>query len=116
MRNSHKLAAVLLGALLASGATSAYAAEISASTTGASAVTQSERAKVKVTDTAADNFRADADYRRGNASAPVQVVSATAGNGSTATSPSGSTIATIRACTRNNNPVASGSCSSWKTL
>ncbi len=62
------------------------------------------------------NFRADADYRRGNGSAAVQTVSATAGNGSTATSPSGTTIAIVRACTRNNNPLTPDGCSVWKTL
>ncbi len=116
MRKSHKLAAVMLGALLVSGAAPAFAAEITASTPGATATTLSNRAQVQARDTSADNFRADADYKRGNASATAQRVSATAGNGSTATSPSGTTIATIRACTRNSNPLTGDSCSVWKTL
>lgn len=105
-----------IAVLMLAGTSTAYAAEITASTTGASATTTENRARAKVTDTAADSRRADADYRRGNASATIQTISATGGNGSSATSPSGTTIATLRACIRDSNPLTSNVCSVWKTL
>lgn len=70
----------------------------------------------KATDTAADNKAAETRYKRGNASASEQKVKASAGYGSTATSPSGTTIATIQACAVNNNPFDGNTCSVWKTL
>ncbi|MDR0504726.1 MAG: hypothetical protein LBG70_02810 [Bifidobacteriaceae bacterium] len=117
MKAKTKFIAVAAGFTLAcSGVVAAHAAEITISVTGAKAETISSRAKAKATDTKADNFAAETRYKRGNASAATQKVKADAGNGSTATSPSGTTIATIQACTVNNNPFDANTCSVWKTL
>ncbi|MDR1188972.1 MAG: hypothetical protein LBK95_16240 [Bifidobacteriaceae bacterium] len=98
------------------GVASAEAAEIHASISGATAHTTQSRARAWVTDTLDDNMRADVDYKRGNASAASQTTSATGGKGSEAQSAAGTTIATIRACRRNNNPLQGDACSAWMTL
>lgn len=69
---------------------------------------------VELQDTAADNRRADAEFRRGSVNAPGEVISATGGYGDVVHSvPSTSTIEMLRVCTRNDNPLQPENCSAW---
>lgn len=114
MHVRNRFAALNVGGLLvASIPAAAYA--IQASTAGSQAITYSGLKGVKVTDNAADNKRADADFKRGSSTAKTETVSATKGKGSVAYSGESSTLVKqLRACVRNNNPLDQNACSGWE--
>jgi len=89
----------------------------SASATGAYAATYSSNhgpnTGIYVQDTAADNKRAQVDYRRYSGVNPLLRLKATGGNGSIARDVRDGYIQRIKVCALNDNPFDSVSCSAW---
>ncbi len=115
-RRARSLAVVTVLAGMALSVPVAAHAEIESSVSGAYSTTENARKSVYIKDTAADNHRAEARYKRGSVTATTQIVAATGGNGSTnRTGSSSSLVVLLQACALNNNPLDSQTCDTPQT-